>query len=262
MHEKLFVGKLFNIQREFQAQLLGKQSDFSKLVESTINPSVEQRISIYVDSYKFRLIEALADNYSNLKSYLGGNKFQQLAETYVELYPSRLRSIRWFGDKLPEFLQHDENYTEQPILAELARFEWALNTAFDAQDAHYLSPNDFISIPPQRWEQMTFSFHPSLSIYTFTHDIVEIWETILKDETIHPQHSSQAVIFWRHELEPVYRVIPPTEAIILNAAMNGEIFVTLCDKLKMSSIDMAASAAASLLMNWLSSHLITRVEFN
>ena len=55
------------------------------------------------------------------------------------------------------FSRGDQGYAEVAVLAELARWEWALSTVFDAADAAPLPPESLARIAPEEWAQLRFS---------------------------------------------------------------------------------------------------------
>ena len=74
------MNELKKIQQSFQNILLGKDSQFLNMVEDlniSLNPI--ERINIYADGYKARLLEALIANYSILYNYIGRDKFKKIA---------------------------------------------------------------------------------------------------------------------------------------------------------------------------------------
>lgn len=253
------VSNLSTIQKEFQAQLLDKKSDFANLVMTSNELTPETRINIYKHGYRARLVDTLADNYPKLRQYLGDDKFHKLANHYLNTHPSNFRSIRWFGDKLSIFLREQQPYCKFPILAELAQFEWAIEATFDAVDKTIQTVEEFKSIPPEAWGKMTFTFHPSLHCIEFKYNVVSIWESISKDSKKRAIRlkTPRQVLFWRHELETFYRVLSPMEACILKGAINGNSFATLCENMEewMLSQDIA-NTAANLLLKWLTTGII------
>lgn len=257
------MHNLLSLQQAFQAQLLGEKSNFSSFVVVTMNPSAKERINIYAVGYANRLIDALTGNYAKLQQYMGEDKFNTLAKAYLALYPSHFRSIRWFGNKLPIFLQQHPPYYKRPVLAELAKFEWAIENAFDAQDAKTMSVEDFKNIPPDKWASMKFIFHPTLRYQTFSYNIIPLWEAILNSSAKRATilKNPQPVIFWRYNLDTVYRALSEMEAGILTFAMAGESFAVLCEKIcQWVTEEEAAVQAATLLINWLSSGLIIGIS--
>lgn len=260
MQGALPMSDLAAIQKKFQAQLLDKKSDFANLITATNELTPEARINIYKHGYSARLIDTLADNYSKLQQYLGKDKFDKLANSYLQTYPSNFRSIRWFGDKLSIFLKEQQPYCKSLILAELAQFEWAIEATFDAENKTVQTVESFKNIPPDKWGKLTFAFHPSLHCIEFKYNVASLWESISKDSQKRARRlkTPQQVLFWRHELETFYRILYPLEACILTNALKGDSFATLCEKMSewIPNHDIA-STAANLLLKWLTTGIIT-----
>ncbi|HLX53163.1 MAG TPA: putative DNA-binding domain-containing protein [Aquella sp.] len=253
------MNNLLEMQKSFQARLLGEKSNFKNLVVSTKNPGVKERIDIYANGYFWRLSEAFGDNYSKLRQFMGEIAFAILAKKYVYSYPSDFRSIRYFGDKLPIFLQQDSRYIKRPFLAELAQFEWAINEAFDAANKTCLTTDNLKNIPAEKWGQMRFTFHPSVSYHQFAYNTTQLWESLLNDHIKKPSilPAPQTVLIWRYKLDTKYRVLTIMEAGMLDCAFAGADFATMCEKICNWVIpEKAAIEAATLLMGWLQNGLI------
>src|SRR6267378_2459319 len=127
--------RLRQLQQDLQSHLLGEASSISEAIVDAPPLAVADRLGIYRNAYRVRLIEALDDTYPILHAVLGDEVFVALGEAFVTAHPSVHRSIRWYGGELSEFLRQRAPYAEQPILAELALLEWTLAEVFDAADA-------------------------------------------------------------------------------------------------------------------------------
>src|SRR5229473_8390591 len=127
--------RLRQLQRELQSHLLGEPSSIADAIADAPPLSVADRLGIYRNAYRIRLIEALDDTYPVLHAVLGDEVFVALGEKFVAAHPSVHRSIRWYGGELSEFLKQCRPYAEQPILSEFALLEWTLAEVFDAADA-------------------------------------------------------------------------------------------------------------------------------
>jgi Putative DNA-binding domain len=98
---------LSQLQSDFQAYLLdaSKGAGFTKQIVNDKKVGVKKRLGIYADAYRLRIIEALSNSYPILKALLGDDLFEQAARSYIDLYPSTYRNMRWVGDKMAEHLQ-------------------------------------------------------------------------------------------------------------------------------------------------------------
>src|SRR3990167_6272641 len=143
------MNELVDLQNKFQSYLLDSNPEFKSYINGTQKVPAETRLAIYENAYRLRLIDALAANYPVLNKCLGCGQFNELGESYIKVYPSTYRSIRWFGDKLVLFLTENMPYSDMPYLAELAQFEWTLSLVFDTSDSPVLKIDDVSAIKPE-----------------------------------------------------------------------------------------------------------------
>ncbi|HEX7953167.1 MAG TPA: DNA-binding domain-containing protein [Burkholderiales bacterium] len=213
-----------------------------------------QRLGIYRDAYRLRLIEVLASDYEILQKYLGDELFNALAGDYVAAHPSTFRNVRWFGGKLAQFLEAAPRYMAHPELAELARFEWTLGRAFDAPDQQAARFEDVAAVPPDAWANLRFTPHPSLRTLAMRTNAVAIWKEIGNDAascTAQTLPEPVAWAIWRKGHSPYFRSLGKDEAWALDALLGdasfGEICGGLCEWVEQ---DQAAAHAAGMLRGW------------
>ena len=259
------MNGLRQLQNKFQAYLLHSNSSFEEYVINTEKVPAEARLAIYANAYQSRLIEALAANYPVLQIYLGHEQFETLGQAYLFAYPSSYRSIRWFGDKLAGFLHENSPYKEIPYLAELAQFEWALTSVFDAADSTILQMDDMGSIPPDAWINMRLQAHPSLHRLNLTWNVVQIWQTLSDDKTP-PEPIQHPVpihwLLWRKELMNQFCSLADDEAWALDTMLSGGTFSDICEGLcQWEEEEAVGLRAASLLKGWIAEGLIAEVIF-
>ena len=101
------MSQLAKLQQNFQDCVL-KQSD-SKApawVSMVGRARPEVQLSVYSHAYRARLKEVLASDYTVVHMAIGEDAFDKLAETYIQDCPSKYFSLRDFGGRLPEFINH------------------------------------------------------------------------------------------------------------------------------------------------------------
>ena len=81
-----------------------------------------------------RLVTVLIADVAALPALAGGELFQHLAHACIAAHPSVLPNARRFGLLLGLFLASDANFVLQPMLNEMAKFEWAINHPYDSAD--------------------------------------------------------------------------------------------------------------------------------
>ncbi len=257
----LNVSQLAKLQSDFQAYLLddAKGSRFISAVVDDNKVGAEQRLTIYHDAYRLRIIEALSTAYPQLKALLGDVLFNKIAREYITAYPSTYRNLRWYGSEMCEHLM--VTLMEHPIAAEMADFEWKLSLAFDAADVAELELKDLSSIPPEDWGALCFGFQPAIKIIRTRWNTIPIWQA-LEAEKRPPKPTQdstyQSWLIWRNNFNSQFRQITEMEVIALNFAMGGENFSEICAKLEMDE-EQAMRTAAQYLASWLEAGLISEV---
>jgi hypothetical protein len=254
------MSPLARLQRDFQDFLLCGERAVEAHVQGSARVPVATRLGIYAGAYRSRLADALASNFPALAKLLGETDFQTLAADYVRTHDSPYFSIRYYGDALAQFLATHEDYAAAPVLAELAQWEWAMTSAFDAADAAPLTHAALAGISPQQWAQLRFGWHPSVQRLTLWWNVPQLWQA-LSDDTERPATSVAAApvhwLLWREHLTTYFRSLGRTEAIVLDAARSGWPFGELCELLCDEVGEPEAPAqAAALLRGWVQSGLI------
>lgn len=235
-----------------------------RLLEHIASPSgaddPKRRAEIYSEAYRLRLREALASNYPRLEQLIGSAAFVLLADAYIDTHVSHHRSIRWYGEHLAALLAR--KHPHQPWLQELAQWEWALASAFDAADAAPISIEHVQHLAPDAWPSIRLQFHPSLRRLRL-HTNAPLLFKALSDDLPVPQAGATDPtdwLLWRRHLTAHYRSMSPAEAEGLRTMHEGGTFAEMCTKLcDWHSPDDAAVQAAQLFRMWLDDGLVCKV---
>ncbi len=113
-------------------------SSVEEIAESYIKPndrlSSFDRLEIYNRQYWFRVIGAVAEDFSALQAVVGVKNFDALALAYLRENPSTSFTLRNLGAKLPAWLEvHPEFSSRRHQLAlDVAHLEWAYIESYDA----------------------------------------------------------------------------------------------------------------------------------
>ena len=109
-----------------------------------------ERLQIYRDGYRSRLVECLADDFAAVRSWLGEGTFEALAHDYIDEHPSRSPSLNAFGRSMPAFLA-ERRVVAGPFAADVARLEWAVVEAIHAAASPPLTLDRFQHMTPEQW---------------------------------------------------------------------------------------------------------------
>jgi hypothetical protein len=253
------------MQADFQQYLLdGDSSAIESHVVGTARVPVATRLAIYGDGYRSRLVEALVANFPVLSELLGEADFETLGTAYVYAHPSPYFSIRYYGNALADFLERDTRYAGAPVLAELARWEWAMSEVFDAADAEPVRADDLARVAPEEWAHLRFDWHPSVRRLVLLWNAPQIWKAVSEhteppEVTLSPQPVEW--LLWRQALRTYFRSLSAAEATVLEAGRIGQPFGELCELLSFElGAEQAPAKAAGFLREWVQSGLITAVR--
>jgi hypothetical protein len=255
--------RLTTLQGSFQQYLLTLGGDMAEQVVSDALDAAT-RLRIYADAYRLRLLEALETDFVALRAALGCEEFDRMGRAYIDANPSDHYSVRYFGRHLSRFLAETEPYRGQPVLADIARFEWAMTDAFDAPDAEVATVADMATVPPQDWPNLYLALHPSLQRIELQSNASAIWHAADQDEPLpEPQQTEYPVgwMVWRQGLQIYFRSLSVDQAWMLDALRAGQSFAEVCEGLtEWIDAQHVALHAAGLLKQWLEDGLISAIR--
>ncbi len=256
--------QLRQLQQEMQRELLNEPSSIRSDVIGAPPLPVDARLGIYRNAYRSRLIDALDDTYSVLHKLLGDETFAALGEMFVAAHPSVHRSIRWYGSELADFMSRCPPFSEQPILSEVARFEWTLAEVFDAPDAAALERSALQAIDPDAWAGIRFLLHPSVRRMSLAWNTVNVWQAVSRNaEPPQPELAPHPVrwLLWRQQLKNYFRSLDPAESAALDAASRGLAFAEICAAItEWLPEEETPLRAATLIGTWADSGIIAHAS--
>lgn len=219
-------------------------------------------LEVYRVAYRARLVEALRTNYPVLHQVLGDAAFATLADDYLQAHPSTRPSIRWFGDRLPEFLGARRETLAHPALVDMARFEWAICLAFDAAAAPPLAFDRLAATPPEDWPALSFQLQPGFALLALEWSVAPVWRALAEaddpNQSVDPPEALEnTLIVWRRALAPQWRSITPLEAELLRAIDEGDTFGQLCAR-AVAAVGEAEAAATVVghLQRWVADEVL------
>jgi len=260
------MTKLRALQQRFQDYLINDSDDIENDIVSTEDALAEHRLGAYFNAYRIRLIDTLAIDYSAIEKHLGRETFENLALDYLRKYPSSNRSIRWFGQHLPEYLHKHCEREDRDFLAELASFEWAQGLVFDADDETELFQlENMAQVPPEAWASLTIQFKPAMQWLDLYWNVCPYSVAIDSGEPL-PEPCREEFplrwLIWRKNRNPNWRSLDVHEAWAIEVAQQGANFAELCEGLcEWISEDQLAITAAGLLKQWVSDELVVNVLY-
>lgn len=257
------TSALLKLEQSFQDCMLKNDLDMRGQVVGTARADAAERVRVYVEAYRLRLLEVLEDNYTGLHGLLGDEQFEQMGRAYIDAHPSTHPSVRWFSRHLEDFLGRTKPYAEHPYLAEMAAFEWAQGLTFDAADDPVAGLESMANVAPEAWAGLRFTLHPAVRRLALRWNMPQVWQALEAGETPELEQSEAPVswLLWRADLLTHWRSLGEDEAWALDAVGEDSNFGELCEGLcQWHDPAAVAMQAAGFLKRWLTDGLLTAVR--
>lgn len=271
---------------ELQLRFLGALDPASPPIDAALLAAVNgtgsldaaQRIRIYADMYRARLVDVLREDYPRVAAILGDADFAALACRYLARHPSTHPSVRHVGRRFADWIAGEA--TVAPNLADLARLEWARVEVFDAADAEPLRLADLESLPPDEWPALRLRLIPACLVLESTWPVHAIWASADPD----PEADAPAdvcasadgaaerapetwtreptvVRVWREGFSVSHAAMGPDEQRAFRVLARGEPFAEICAAIEEGlDADAAARQVGAILLRWLEDGLIARPQ--
>lgn len=223
--------------------------------------SAEERLNVYYEAYRLRLLEILHDDFPGLTALMNPDSFNAMGLRYLEQHPSEHPSVRVFGRHLPDFLVTDGGFADWPWLAEMARFEWQRGLAFDGPDGERMTLEVLGALSPEDWIGLQIRFHPTLQKSWYEWNIGPIWRAVNAGDTPPaPARLATAgsIAIWRKGITLYWRTLEPYEDQAMNAFSSGADFAAVCDTLcEFIAADEVPARMAGMLNQWVTEGLVS-----
>ena len=152
--------------------------DLDAMIDAGEKMTPADRLDVYANMYFFRLLDCLKEDFPKLLEALGPGRFHNLVTDYLLAFPSEHPSLRYVGARLPDFLARHALGRECPILADLARLEWARADLFDAADAVPLTRERLATLPQDEAGDVHLKLVPACTLLSLDHDAPRLWHAM------------------------------------------------------------------------------------
>ena len=136
----------------------------------------EARLRVYRNHFRITLAAALGATFPATARLLGEDGFSGLARRFVDAHPPAQPCLAEYGRDFPAFLGRQPDLAEVPCAADLARLEWAMNTAREAPDAPSLSAVHLARLSPERVAELRTGLHPAWRLVRSRWPMLDLWQ--------------------------------------------------------------------------------------
>ncbi|MCX4244514.1 HvfC/BufC N-terminal domain-containing protein [Paraliomyxa miuraensis] len=228
---------------------------FGRMVTGDARLPGPRRMTIYAESYFYRLADVLREQYRVLAWIIGPVRFHDLATDFVWQRPSHSPDVRRFGEALPDFLAGHPLEARHPGLGELARVERAIVTAIDRPDSARgpVERSALQAVEAERWPGLRLRLADHVEVLT-TRRSYPLAFAAWRDDAPSPdpippvpEDGPFHVLVWRTRLEVFHRALVPAQAAALRALAAGRTFEAMCD----AAVELDPSLDPATLVRWL-----------
>ena len=251
---------LKDLQTNFQHILLDAECiDAGWVRESTRGLSSQDRLRIYHNAYRMRLIDVLLDTFEHTAIYLGDDWFHQLAAAYVQSHHSTYNNIGQYGRKFPRFLA--EQLADDREVSELALMDWRLRRAFDGANSAVMTHDDLQHLAAVESGSIRLQPVPTLSISTQHFNTLDIWHAINQDQQ--PPVAERLpqtidILIWRKGHSPHFRSLAKIESAAIACVRSGDALEAIGATLEKNFPDVdVATEFGVMLHRWLDDEIIS-----
>jgi hypothetical protein len=169
---------LLDIQTAMRRGLLDDgHARVAAILDGALGPA--DRLSIYRNTSRTALINALRLNFPTVQRLVGKDFFAAAADTFITREPPQTSWLDQYGESFPDFLQSFEPAAALIYLPDVARLERAVCRALHAVDAEPLEYSQLLDIAPSARGRVCFTPHPSVSIVSSPYPVDVIWRAVL-----------------------------------------------------------------------------------
>lgn len=209
-----------------------------------------EQVDIYREQFFLRHIDALRDDFRSIEHLLGDEAFEELARAYLAAHPPTSFTLRDLGHAMEAFVARTAPWSSDPLVADLARTEWAFVEAFDAPSAPPLDPASLARIPEDAWPAVRIALQPAMQRLALGHAAHDYRLAVKKDE--HPERPEPApwfVVVYRGPEALQFIDVEPEAFALLEELARGTPLGEACERVATSQ-GAAPEALEAKLGGW------------
>lgn len=244
----------------------GTRQRFEAAFVDTPEFSRRQRMTVYAESYFWRLAEVLGQQYRVTAWLAGPQRFHDLVTDFVWERPSTSRDVRRFGTGFATYLHAHPLAQQIEGIEEFARVERSIVDALDRPNMAALDASVLQARPMEQWPTMRLVAAPWVQLWqtrrSFPQADDQRREGVPSPDPV-PALDGQShhVLVWRQQLEVYHRSVPVPEARALAAMLSAETFERVCSAAASGDGDAAGpQQVVAWLQRWLAAELVVDVR--
>jgi hypothetical protein len=201
--------------REWQAAVAAQLS----------NGGGASRLAIHRHHIASSLARALATTFSTVQALVGEEFFRQAAQAFARDVPPTQPVLAEYGADFPAFVAGYAPAQGLPYLADVARLDWALNTAFYSPRGRRLSATELAAVPPEELTAAGVPLAAGTTLLRSVYPLDLIWAASqpgAPDTPVDLAHGPVRLLVLRHAEEAGFIILSEGEAAFVAALQEGQ----------------------------------------
>ena len=207
------MSSLREVQHAFGVALLGGNATAAVEGIASDGLTPDARLAIYRHHVSATLTDALKAAYPVVCRLVDERFFAYAADRFIAAHPPTSPCLSEYGDALADFLADFEPCRHLPYLPDVARLEWAMIRALNADDAPSLDHRALRDVSVADLPNLRLRFHPSLTLVASPWPIDRIWRMNQRDanpaDVLDLAGGAARVAVRRHDDEVVLSALDP-----------------------------------------------------
>lgn len=191
LQEAIFLGNSYNSCPE---SWIRSKPDFAP----------KDQLQVYINAYRLRLDEIVAEDFPVLKNALGKAAFDTLIRNYVEATPSTTFDAAKYPDAFPDFVK--KAHPQNVFIHEISILENAVAQIMHWPETPALTPEHLSGITPETLLEQVLYPRTALQLFAFTYPVNRYYANVMEEKNPPlpaPENSYLAV--FRHQ-DAVWRL--------------------------------------------------------
>jgi len=131
--------------------------------------AARDQLAVYIDSYRYRLYDVVAEDFPALQYYLGDDEFETLITDFVHTAESHYFNISRYAQQFPAFLK--SHASGDDFAVELALLENAISQLTDPQETTPLTQAHLEGLTPETLMESVLYPRQALELFAFDYPV-------------------------------------------------------------------------------------------
>jgi uncharacterized protein (UPF0276 family) len=235
-----------------EAIFLGEKIDSKpdEWIRAKIEFAPADQLSVYVNAYRFRLRDIIAEDYPVLQQNLGDDLFSKLIENFVETINSDHFNVSRYALKLPQFISKYEGC--DAFALELCTLETAISQLADLTETVPLDPTHLEDITLEVFMESVLIPRAALQLFAFDYPVNDYYIAVKEEKLLHKIKPKKTFIaVFRHD-DVIWRMPLARDEYHLLLKLFSGLQIGIALENLQAEIDVPEEELMPKLSNWFS----------